>query len=268
MADLTVTATPEPGNLPPRVRVDVLDEGNAPAISQVTVVRVDPDGTSVAVRSNDGNPLTLEPNGTSRTGTIFDPEAHYGIPYHYSTVQQPESTSAEVSLDADRPWLVHPGVPALSQPVEFRVGSFSSRKRAVRSGVFYPLGRDTAVVITDGRRKRPESTFVAHTKTPEAADALLSLIDDAGVMLLNVPPSMGLGIASAYIAVLDVEERRPSDIGEDPQRDWVMPYVEVAMPTGGVSTSWTWADVMARYATWQDVIDDNRTWADLLDPTD
>jgi hypothetical protein len=42
--------------------------------------------------------------------------------------------------------------------------------------------------------------------------------------------------------------------------------VQVAMPTGGVPTSWTWADVMARYPTWQDLMDDNRTWADVMDP--
>src|SRR5205085_6831912 len=126
--------------------------------------------------------------------------------------------------------------------------------RAARSGVFYPMNRATAVVVTDGRRKRPESSFIVSTETEDEFDAIESLVDDAGVLFLNVPPHLGLMLKSAYIAVLDIDEVRPSDIGEDARRDWVMPYVEVARPSGGTPSTWTWADVMATYPTWQDVL--------------
>jgi hypothetical protein len=265
MASLTVAATPEPDYSPPRVRIDVVDVGNEPAITSVTVTRT-VSGETVAVRANDGNPLTLDPAGDGRSGTIYDSELFFGDVATYSTLQQPDSMSEPVALDSDVVWLTHPGMPVLSRPVNLRAGSFQSRKRAARAGVFYPMNRATAAVVTDGRRKRPESSFVVSTQTEAEFDAIESLIDDAGVLLLNVPPHLGLKIRSAYIAVLDIDEVRPSDIGEDLLRDWVMPYVEVARPTGGAAASWTWADVMATYATWQDVLDANRTWADLLEP--
>jgi hypothetical protein len=63
MATLSVTAVPEPEAWPPRVRIDVVDAGNAPAITSVTVTRTI-GGETVAVRSNDGNPLQLAPAGT------------------------------------------------------------------------------------------------------------------------------------------------------------------------------------------------------------
>jgi hypothetical protein len=268
MAVLSVTATPEPLNSPPRVRIDVTDVGNAPAITSVTVTRSEvASGRVITVRSNDGNPLPLsEVSASSRLGVIYDYEAPFGAEFVYSTLQQPDEVSATVVSDSEVPWLIHPGAPLLSQPTALRVGSFATRRRAVRSGVFYPLGRDTAVVVTDGRRKAPESSLIVHTETPAGLEAIVDLIDDAGVLLMNVPQHLGLHVATCYIAVGDVDENRLSDIGEDPKRDFVMPYVQVAMPTGGVPTSWTWADVMARYPTWQDLMDDNRTWADVMDP--
>lgn len=266
MAVITVTATPEPESHPPRVRVDVVDVGDSPAISQVTVVRMQ-DGVATPVRSNDGAPLELTAEGLNRAGTIFDPEAPFGVPVTYSTLQQPDSVSAQVVSESAVPWLIHPGLPNLSQPVEFRIGSFAEEVRQVRSGVFYPLGRSSAVVVTDGRRKAAAGSFTVVTETPGQRRALLSLLDDAGVLLLNVPPLMGLEVDTNYVAVLDVTERRVSDIGEDPLRDFVMPYVVVRMPGGSTPTSWTWADVVTRYPTWTDLIADNRTWSDLMDPT-
>lgn len=265
MASLTVTATPEPDNVPPRVRIDVTDDGNEPAITSVTVTRTIA-GQTVAVRSNDGNPLTLEPSGDGRLGTVYDPELFFGDVATYSTLQQPDSTSEPVSLDSDQVWLVHPGMPILSRTIRLRIGSFQSRKRAARSGVFYPMNRDTAVVVTDGRRKRPESSFIVSTEDEAEYDALEALVDDAGVLLLNVPPSLGLKIRSAYIAILDIDEQRPSDIGEDILRDWVMPYVEVARPTVGAPAGWTYADAMVRFATYADAMDEYRTYADSLEP--
>jgi hypothetical protein len=266
MATLSVTAVPEPDAQPPQVRIEVVDAGNSPAITSVTVTRTI-GGETVAVRSNDGNPLQLEPSGTdTRFGVISDPELFFGEEAVYSTLQQPSSTSDPVTVNSDQVWLTHPGLPILSRPVNLRAGSFRSRKRPAKTGVFYPQNRNTAIVVTDGRRKKPESSFIVSTETAQEFEQIEDLIDDAGILLLNVPPQLGLLIKSAYIAVLDVDEDRRSDIGEDPQRDWVMPYVEVARPVGGTPTSWTWADVMATYPTWQDVIDANRTWADLLEP--
>jgi hypothetical protein len=265
MADITVTAIPEPDATPPRVRIEVLDVGNAPAITSVTVTRT-VGGETVAVRSNDGNPLQLDPSGDDRLGVVYDPELAFGDVATYSTLQQPGNVSDPVSLDSDEVWLTHPGMPILSRPVNLRIGSFQSRKRAARSGVFYPMNRATAVVVTDGRRKRPESSFIVSTETEDEFDAIESLVDDAGVLFLNVPPHLGLMLKSAYIAVLDIDEVRPSDIGEDVRRDWVMPYVEVARPAMGAPSGWTYADARVRFATYQDARVEYRTYADSREP--
>lgn len=260
-----MTATAEPGAWPPRVRIDVVDEGNAPAISSVTVTRTIGRDT-VAVRSNDGRPLKLTPAGDGRAGVIYDPELPFGEVATYSTLQQPASVSDPVSVDAVVPWLVHPGIPALSRPIELKIGSFQSRKRQAHTGVFYPQNRDTAIAITDGRRKKPESTFIVSTETEAEFDAIEDLVADAGTLLLNVPKHLGLKIDTAYINVLDIDEDRPSDIGEDILRDWVMPYVVVERPVGGTPSTWTWADVKARFATWRELREATRTWADLREP--
>lgn len=270
MTTLAVTATVEPDETPPRVRIDVSDNGNTPAITSVTVTRTNvATGDTVSVRTNDGSPLQLDlVDADDRAGTIYDNEAQFGVSYVYSTLQQPDRTSGELVVNASDPWLVHPGMPGLSRRIKLRVGSFASRRRAAAVGVFYPLGRATAVVVSDGRRRTPESEITVATDTPQELADLLELLSDAGVLLLNVPPGLGLLIESSYIAILDAEERRLSDLGDDPSRDHVLPYVQVAMPTGGVPTAWTWADVMARYPTWTDLMADNRSWADLMDPTD
>lgn len=266
MATVTVTATPEPEARPPRARIDVVDVGNAPAVTAVTVTRTI-GGQTVAVRSNDGNPLQLNPAGAdTRRGVIYDPELPFGEVATYSTLQQPGSVSEPVSVDSEEIWLVHPGLPILSRPIRLRVGSFGTRKRAVSSGVFYAQNRDTAIVVTDGRRKKPESSFIVATETAEELEQIESLIDDAGILFLNVPQHLGLLIPSAYIAVLDVDEDRRSDIGEDPARDWVMPYVQVARPVGGTPTSWTYGDAKVRFATYADAKAFYRTYADSREP--
>lgn len=268
MADLSLAATVEPQATPPRVRVDVVDLGT-PAVTSVTVTRtVVSTGVKTRLRSNDGQPLVLDPDSSvSRSGVIYDYEAPFGEAVVYSTLQQPEVVSSPVVVDADDVWLIHPGLPGLSRPIQLRVGSFQTTVRTANAGVFWPLNRDTAVVVTDGRRKKGSSSFTVRTDTPEDLESLLALINDAGVLLMNVPPLLGLLIDSGYIAILDVNEVRPSDIGEDPARDWEMPFVPVAMPTGGVPTSWTWADVLAQYATWADLMEGEKSWADVMDPT-
>ena len=261
MATLSLVATAEPDAHPPRMRIDVTDTGSPP-ITEVTVVR-NQGGEIIPVRSNDGTPLDL----SAGSATIYDPEAPFGVEVTYSTLQQPESVSGPVTVDSAVPWLVHPGLPNLSQPLEFSAGSFEQTTRSVKSGVFWPLGRASAVVVTDGRRKAAAGKFTVATETPEQRRALLSLLDDAGVLLLNVPPLMGLQVETGYIAVLDMDEVRLSDIGEEPRRNWVMPYVTVRRPSAATPTTWTWDDVTTRWATWTDLRDDNATWTELMDPT-
>lgn len=266
MATISLVATAQSSNVPPRVKVDVTDSGT-PAITQVTVTRTDAAGNTSVVRTNDGNPLILTTSGSTRIGTVFDYEMPYGIGVTYSTSEQPANKSAPVTVTSDTPWLVHPGIPARSMPVDFRVGSFESADFAVNAGVFHPMGRANAVVVTDGRRQSGASSFTVGTETLSELATLRALIADAGVMQLNVSPALGLGIDTGYIFVMGVNVKRRSNIGTAPQRDVEMPFVTVDAPVGGSQAQYAWSDVTARFATWQELIAANATWAAVQAPT-
>ncbi|HEX8345574.1 MAG TPA: hypothetical protein VF657_12705 [Actinoplanes sp.] len=266
MATLSLAVAAQPSNVPPRVMVTVTDVG-APAINAVTVTRTDNSGRVSVVRTSDGGPLPLLTSGANRVGVVYDYEAPVGVPVTYSTVEQPTVLSAEVTLASDDVWLIHPGVPERSMTVQFAAGSFGEESLPASSGVFWPLGRETAVVVTDGQRKLGGSQFTVALDTLAEVAALRALVADAGVLWLNVPPLSGFDIASQYVAILDITARRLTDIGSDPYRLYVCPFVPTQAPVGGTQAQWTWADVIATYATWAGVTAANKTWADLQAPT-
>lgn len=267
MTTLSVVAVTQPSNSPPRVQVTVTDTGSSPAITSATVTRTDNSGVTSVVRTSDGAPLPLVTSGSNRVGTVYDYTAPYGVPVTYSTSEQPANTSAAVSVNATDVWLVHVGVPDRSLIIDLRAASNAKESRAVNAGVFYPMGRRNAVVISDGQRKGRTSSLVVATDTSDEFDAIDALVDDAGVLLLNVPTALGLGIKTDYIFVQDVDYARLTDVGSVPNRDIVMPYVVVDAPVGGTQAQWSWADVVAKYATWQQVINANATWAALQTQT-
>lgn len=266
MSTLSLVAAAQADNTPPRVKVDVTDSGT-PAINQVTVTRTDAAGNTSVVRTPDGGPLQLVTSGSNRVATVYDYEMSYGVGVTYSTSEQPANKSGQVTVAAVSAWLVHPGVPARSMPVEFRINSFDEESLAVNAGVFWPMGRRNAVVVSDGARHAGTSSFIVGTETLAELANLRALVADAGVLQLNVPVSLGMGVDTQYVFVQDVLVKRRSDIGTAPQRDVTMPYVPVDAPVGGSQAQYTWADVVARFATWQDLINANATWAAVQTPT-
>lgn len=247
MTTVTVVPTVELGNTPPRVKLDVTDTGS-PNLFAATVTRLDPDGVWREVRTTDGNPLTLSTSGSNRVGLLYDYEAPFGTPVSYSTLQSPTVISSEVTVAETRVWLIHPGVPALSMPIEARAGSFEEEEWDVQQAVFRPMGRKYPVVQTDGQRKAPSSSVTVAIETLAALAALRALVDDASVLLLNIPASLNFGVATCYIAVGAIRNRRPSDIGSDPYRSVDLPYQVVDQPVGGSQSQRTLADLLV-YST-------------------
>lgn len=98
----TVTATAEPDNSPPRVRLDVVTDQ-----STVVLHRVEQDGRRTVVRSYDGGPLPV----VGGEVLIYDHEAPIGLPVSYTADGTAVTPSELVTLTGDRIWLVHPGVP-------------------------------------------------------------------------------------------------------------------------------------------------------------
>jgi hypothetical protein len=262
---ITMVTTPQPSNVPPRVKIDITDTGT-PAIN----VR-DRDAAGhrrrhvETVRTSDGLALTAGGHHY-RTATVYDYEMPLGSSVTYSTVEKPAVTSTTL-IDSSVVWLVHPGVPALSMPVDFRIHSFESEELAVKAGVFYPMGRRNAVSVTDGRRRGATGSFTVGLDTLSDLTSLRALLDDASVLLLNVPASFNLGLDSRYLAIQDVTIKRRSDVGSDPGRDVVMPYVTVDSPVGGSQSQWAWSNVISQYATWTALIAAEPTWTDVFSPT-
>jgi hypothetical protein len=258
MSVITVTATVEASNVPPRVRLNVADTG-APSFATVNITRLDPNGETVPVRTTDGNPLTMNSNA----GLVYDYEMPYGSPVVYSSQETPGNVTAPVTVPETRIWLVHPGVPAVSMPIELRAGSLSEESYPVTQGVFYPMGRKNPVVVNSGVRHGPESKLTVAIDSVSDLAAIRALVADAGTLLLNIPPGLSLGFDTSYIAVSDIRASRLTDIGSDPYRNWDLPFVTVDRPAGGSQSQRTLADLLA-FPSLGSLMDNYATFADLL----
>lgn len=261
----TITATVDAGNVPPRVRIDVWTD--EPLNTAAIITRVDSAGTVTEVRTYDGNPLQLTPNGNVLTASFYDYEMPYGQTVHYSDIERTTLTSGDVVVNVPNVWLVHPGVPSLSLPIRFRRGSFVSTVRPIRQGVFEVLGRSTPIVVTDGARSSGASSFIVRIQTPDELAALMAIVDDGATLLLNASPALDYGIDTAYIAVGDVTVKRPFEVLGIDDRDVEMPYRVVDRPVGGSQAQRTWADVISENATWSTVLAKYAKWSDVLAPT-
>jgi hypothetical protein len=239
MSVITVAATVEASNVPPRIKLVATDTGT-PAFVTTTILRNNPDGSQVPVRTATGGGATL----TGGTVTVYDYDPPFGQPVTYTSLETPANVTTPVTLDASWVWLIHPGIPSLSIPVDFRAGSFAEETWTASQAVFWPMGRSTPVVIGDGSRKSAQSSMTVALPTLNDLAKLRALLADGSPLFLNVPPSLGLGIDTTYIAPQDVKVRRISTIGTDQNRDVEIPYLVVARPAGGSQSTRTFADLL------------------------
>jgi hypothetical protein len=258
---LSITATALSANVPPAVRVDINDTRSPGQAAALTVVRNDPDGTQAPVRTFDGNPLVL----SSGVGQVYDYEMPLGAAVSYTTIEVPGISSLQVTATSSQVWLVHPGIPSKSQPVtNFMPGSFTKRTLPVVQGVFRPLGRQNAVVVTDGTRKGPESSFTILTTSDTQRLALESLISDASVLLVNVPASMGYNFRSSYVAIGNVDYGPIIDRVTETWMTWTLPVTTVDRPAGGSQSARTYPDILAAYGSYSAVQAHYKSYADVL----
>lgn len=267
-----LVATVEADHVPPRVRLDVTDSAG---LSSVTITRLDPDSVYRKVRTSDDQPLPL----SGGLATVYDYEAPFGYPVTYST-DQAGSPSVTVQVDSPRPWLIHLGVPSRSvSPVHMLPGTDDAEDWDIDQGVFQVLEREDPIVGTSGARLLPSSRLVVYSPTATDKAALRGLLSDGSPLLLNVPPSLGWGIDTCYIAVGRVTVSRPSPLLVHVQRSIELPYQQISRPAGGTQAWITWDDVATRsgddytaatgstYATWDDVAAAVGSWAELAAPT-
>jgi hypothetical protein len=252
---ITVTPTVEAGNLPPRIRLNI----TAGTETSTVVVRNNPDGTTTPVRTDTGVPLPI----SGGVGLLYDYEAPFGQPVSYSSLESPTTVSNQVTLDIAQPWLIHPGVPALSMPISLRPGSLVEETAPVKQGVFYPMGRTTPVVVTDGSRKSSQGPWSSPPDRWTSWTRSAHCSPDLGPLLLNIPDGMGAGFPPSYIAVGDVKLTRWTDTVIDANRDVTLPFTVVDRPIGGSQSSRTYADLLD-FTTYAQLTADYASYTTLL----
>lgn len=261
MSTVTVVATVEASNTPPRVRLDITNIGATVPSGTVTVNRLDPNGVLVPVRTQDGNPLTLTTSGINKVGLLYDYEMPYGAIVQYTTAEDPTSSSGDVLVPSSRPWLVHPGVPELSQQIT--ISEISARVRKVTRSVLYPMGRAAPLVQTDGTRKVAEYTLSLLTMTDGDRENLEELLSDGGPLLLNVPAANPWGMPTEYVSAGDVTESRVVRFLGEPARVWELPLTVIERPSGGSQSERTLIDLLA-FPTLDSLMATYATFTDLL----
>ena len=259
-----VIAAADAGNAPPRVLLTAITL----ASSTVTINRVDAAGNQTPVRT--ANPATL----VSDLWVGYDYEAPYNEPVTYIAVSDTgESyTSNTVTVSSDVGWLVHPGTPALSipltlgaEPADFTIESVGTKTRATNIGVHNVLSSRTPITVSDGQRRAPTFDVTIRSTSLDAETALVAILDDAGVLLLQiVGPATDRSIYE-WVSIGDITEAPLIDGYFPGQYErWVLPCTVTTAPSGLLQAEWSWADVITGYATWQDVLDAFPTWQDLI----
>ena len=242
----TLIVTPDPANVPPRMIIEITYTGQTLA----TVVRNDPDGTTTPVRL--GDPVTLDGSGQA---VLLDYESWFGSATTYTATTAGGSIdSSSVSLDVPDIWLRHPGVPSLSQKIDFQ--GEGDPVRPVAQSVFEPLGRTVPIVVSDGQRKSKRGDLTIRTKNDTEQANLLGLVDDVTPLLLDVPPGKGFGadLTHQYLSIGDLTVRRRIEgYYPDPNRIWSGPYIVVGRPAGGIVSQRTYATLINDFATYQAV---------------
>lgn len=252
----TITATPEPAAVPPRVRLDITTD-------QATVIpyRVAQDGTRTPVRTYDGGPLTV----TGGTAVLYDPEAPIGSPVTYTADGTGVTNSAAVTVTGTAPWLVHPGIPARSMPI--RIRGMSDRAADANQSIRYPLRRRFPIVAHDGVRKADTYTLTLATTGAAELAALRALLADLATLLLNVPADKRwLDLGTEYVAVGDLTDANPGGWGRYPGREWKLPCAVVARPGGGTQAFVTYGYSRGLYATYAARRAAHATYGQAFDP--
>lgn len=251
------SATADPDNAPPRVLLTV----NAATGTQVTIRRVDQQGNAVTVRA--ANPAPLVSGGWIG----YDYEAPFNQPVTYTAttdVQTASSLSTMVTLTVTQPWLIHPGIPDLSVPLE--VANQPTKTRPSGRGLYTVLGRPDAVARSDGQRKSRSFDLQVRTYSAADEDALDDLIDDDSVLLLQITDPRIYRDMYAWVSIGDATQE-PLATYREGFETWTLPCTEAARPSGLLQAQRTWADVVAGYATWRDVLDAYATWRDEITDT-
>ena len=236
----TITATPDPLNVPPRMQLVV--SGMA-AASTVTISRIDVRSNATPIRL--GNPATLTGGGW----TGFDYEAPFGQAVTYRAVPDTGAAASSVAhaIAVEQPWLCHPGLPSLSMPVT--IAARGDETMDASQSVKFVLERPDPVVRTDGVRRPPTFDLTLRTWALDEEDALDSLLADSSPLLLQTVYPDVERVGYEWLSVGPVARSHLVPWQGNLVRHWTMSCTTVIAPSGLLQAQRTVADVAAQFAT-------------------
>jgi hypothetical protein len=251
----TITVNADPFNSPPRNLLYV----NGVSGTQAQITRTDADGNIRPVRL--GDPATL----TSGTWVGYDYEVPYGTAVTYTVTPLDLSTPASVAaapLPITQSWLVHPGVPGLSMPINGTL--LTGRDMDDGSAEHVILGRKFAQVVNDGARKSAKSQLTIRTQTSTENNNLEALLSGSAPLLLQMAFPFTTATKWAYIKVGVVNDTPVTMVFGDPKHVWTLPITEIDRPIGGLAAQRTWADVAVEVASYSALSAKYATWTGVL----
>lgn len=181
--------------------------------------------------------------------------------------------SGTVNVDPPRPWLIYPGNPGGS--VDIRIQDIENLTTKITQGVFWPAGRQNAIVVSD-RRQSATGSLEVYVDNLYDRDRVMDAVDLGEVLLLNVSPALGWDIPWQYIAVGEVVESRPrlrtktsvtgTSIALLNETDRVihMAYTVVERPVGLEASPPTWADLQMDQISWRTARSTYSSWSALI----
>lgn len=136
------------------------------------------------------------------------------------------STTASATWTSASVWLKDPARPSRNRTVDIEI-PVAPVTRPARVTEHEVLGRARPIPVSDVRGSARGSLTV-QTATGDELDALLSMLDDADVLLLQAPEAYRIG--SVYVVCGDVTETPYATAAPGPLRSWSFPFTVVDEP--------------------------------------
>lgn len=244
---VTVTVTPQPGQVPPRVLLDVAVTGGS-GTSPISIVRVHEDGSEHRVLTQ------ASPSLSNFDWAGFDYHAPMNEVITYRvTASTQVGTSPPKALMGAHLWLMHPSNPDLSLTPDAIV-EVSDLTEAGTSAVHYPFGSTLGVSRSEGARRAASGSLTVRCDSPASLTGLRALLAGSSPILINFPADDDgwWDLKWCWIQPLDITRHNPAGWVFYPYRHVVIPFQVVGTPGVVVPPVWTCADLAAAFATCAD----------------
>lgn len=260
---VTIVATVEATNMPPRVRLHIESTAPTPAAATINLRRTHADGSALRV---------ILPRGSQTVGgqaDVYDYHAPINETVSYTVQLGSDSgSSQQVTLPASVSWLMHPVNPARSTPID-AVMSFGDRTFASTAAGHRPFGARRAIFIDEGVRRDATGDVVVRVDSRQQEMDVLSCLSDSGPILLNLAKHPGWwDVAYAWVQPGDVSAAARPTL-DYPYRHITIPIEIIDQPAVAAMAQWTYgaatatgrtyAQRSATYATYADATTDTRS---------